>query len=182
MKKFFSRIGLYFWRIYRLALGPERQEMLLVNDLVKLHRDAGWRYGLFEQDKLLRTGFEVTDGVFRTFNYFVADQHFHCRVTVLEDFPEEYTEELFVLASHFNNLLNQGVVVVHTEDRSIEYQMKQNILVPLLNTGELYFQIRSHFNVFKDVYTGFHRLITEREAPAIIIADLLRSKEKDSSE
>ena len=181
MKGFFIKSGFYFRRLYRLSVSAERQETMLVNDILKLHRDAGWRFGYFEADKLVRSGFEVAPGISLVYYYQVSDNHFHCRVRVLEEFPEESTEQLFILAAHFNNLLNHGVVVVDADDHFVEYQVKQSILLPLLYTGELYNQIMQHFNGSKDIHTSFLRLIEEHEAPAIIIADLLRSRQKDSA-
>ncbi len=46
-------------------------------------------------------------------------------------------------------------------------------------SGELYNQLIKHYDISKDIYAAYQRLIIEQEAPAIIIADLLREKEED---
>jgi len=55
------------------------------------------------------------------------------------------------------------------------------LLIPLLYTGELHAQIISHYNISKDIFAGFQRLIEENEAPAIIIADILKKKDTETS-
>jgi len=39
-----------------------------------------------------------------------------------------------------------------------------------------------HYNTSKDIYSAFQRLIIEQEAPAIIIADLLKNYEEKDDE
>lgn len=108
----------------------------------------------------------------------IYDGFFHCRVKILEEFPTELTTDLFILAAHFNNVLNNGVVVVNVHSEYVEYHQKKDLLVPLLYTGEVYGQLMQHHTTSKEIYAAFQRLIIEQEAPAIIIADLLKKKQE----
>lgn len=83
--------------------------------------------------------------------------------------------DIFVLAAHFNNLLNIGTVVINVKGGYVEYCQKRELLIPLLYTGDIYQQMVRHYNVTKDIYSAFNRLVEEQEAPAIIIADLLKN-------
>jgi len=100
---------------------------------------------------------------------------------MFNDFPIELTTEFFILAAHFNNLLNNGVVRVRvsTERRYVDYCDRRDILMPLLYIGELYGQLVRHYQTSKDVFWAFQKLVEENEAPAIIIADLLRKIEEE---
>jgi hypothetical protein len=55
--------------------------------------------------------------------------------------------------------------------------MNYSILLSLLYNSEIHKQLNEHYNASKGVYAAFQRLVKENEAPAIIIADLLRSFE-----
>ena len=112
----------------------------------------------------------------------IYDGSFHCRINILEDYPIELTTDLFILAAHFNNLLNNGVVIVNVQSRYVEYHQKRDLLIPLIYTSETYGQLMRHYNTSKDIYAAFQRLIIEQEAPAIIIADLLKENEANDKE
>jgi len=86
---------------------------------------------------------------------------------------------LFILAAHFNNLLNNGTVKVNTEDLFVEYMVKRDVLIPLLYPEEIHHQIVRHHYTSNDIYWAFKKLVEENEAPAIIIADLFRKKENE---
>jgi hypothetical protein len=173
-----NKIRFYLKRIFRLALSYEKKEAILWSDLKKLHIDAEWRHGIYEKDKYIETTFEIADGLGGAFYYMVYDSCFHCRIKIMENYPTELTTDLFILAAHFNNLLNNGIVIVNVNSNYIEYHQKRDLLVPLLYTGEIHDQIIRHYKTAKDIYAAFQRLVTENEAPAIIIADLLNKNEK----
>jgi hypothetical protein len=177
--KSLSAIKFYFQRVYRLTLSPKKQQDVVWNDLIKLHKEANWKSGVFEKDKYIETTFTFKKGKYGTFYYMIYDGFFHCKVKILETFPLELTTDLFVLAAHFNNLLNEGVVIVNTESQYVEFYLKKDLLINLLYSGELYNQLIKHYDISKDIYAAYQRLIIEQEAPAIIIADLLREKEED---
>ena len=173
-----ERVKFFFQRIYRVSLSYPRQEVLVWQDLKKLHLQADWRHGIFEREKTLETTFEINEGVDATFRYMIHGSFLHSRVRVLEDFPAEMATEFFILATHFNNLLQSGVVIVDAHARNIEYSDKKELLVHLLYNGEIYNQITQHYNISTDLYSAFQRLLLEQESPAIIIADFLKSKER----
>jgi hypothetical protein len=56
------------------------------------------------------------------------------------------------------------------------------LLIPLLYNGEIHGQLTRHYNTSKDIYSAFQRLVIEQEAPAIIIADLLKENETKDDE
>jgi len=172
-----NKIKFYLQRIYRLALSFKKQEELVWKELKKLHADADWKHGVYEKEKYIESIFELGKEQGGAFYYLIYDGSFHCRVKILEDYPVELTTDLFILAAHFNNLLNNGVVIVNVQSRYVEYHQKRDLLIPLLYTSETYGQLMRHYNTSKDIYAAFQRLIIEQEAPAIIIADLLKENE-----
>ena len=177
-----KRIKYYFKRIYRLSLNHKKKEEIFWKDLKKLHADVEWPSGVYEKEKYIETAFGIGDDRAEFFYYMVYDGYFHCRVKVLDAYPVELTTELFILAAHFNNIMNYGVVVVNVDSGFVEYHLKNNLLLPLLYHGEIYNQIITHYDISKEIYFAFQRLVVEGEAPAIIIADLLRKIDDDSKE
>ncbi len=182
MKEILKYVGYYLRRVYRLSLSHKCYEDMLWADLKKFHAEAAFNSGVFEKEKSIETHFEIAENKLEKFYYQVFDGCYHCRVKILHEFPTEYAIEVFVLASHFNNILSYGNVVINVKSNYVEYHYKRELLLPLLYNAELYNQLVMHFNTAKDVYWAFNRLIEEQEAPAIIMADLLRNKENKDKE
>jgi hypothetical protein len=177
-----NKVKFYLQRIYRLALSFKKQEETVWRELKKLHADADWKHGVYEKEKYIETIFELGKEKGQAFYYMIYEGCFHCRVKILEDYPRELTTDIFILATHFNNLLTEGVVKVNVKNHYVEYHQKRDLLIPLLYTSETYDQLRQHYNTSKDIYAAYQRLIIEQEAPAIIIADLLKENEENDKE
>ena len=177
-----KRLLAYLRRVYRLSLNRSKQENLVWKDLIKLQAEADWKHGIYEKEKYIETIFSIAKNKGERYFYMVADGYFHCRVKVLDNYPIELATDLFILASHFNNLLNNGVVKVNTESLYVEYCQKIDILIPLLYKGVIYQQLIAHYNTSKDIHWAFHKLVEENEAPAIIIADLLKKIEEEEKQ
>lgn len=171
----FEKLKFYLQRIYRLSLSSQKQELLVWKDFVKLHQDAGWKSGIYEKDKTIEAYFTIGIDRMGTFDYLLHDGYLYYTVKVLEDFPTELTTDVFVLAAHINNHLSNGVVVIDVGERRVDYRKKRELLLPLLYTDDLYEQLIRHYKSSKDIYSAFNRLVEEQEAPAIIIADLLKN-------
>jgi len=181
MKSIFRFI--YFTkRIYRLACSNEKQMELLWNDLKDVHNKEDWKSGIYEKQKCIETVFNLSDGFPAVYHYSLDEGYLCSSVKVFKMFPAELTTDCFVLATHFNNMLRHGTVVVDPERQDVLFIMKQEYLIPLLYTGEIMQQIIIHHNTSEDIYRAFKRLITEHEAPAVIIGDLLKEKNKDQDD
>lgn len=163
-----DKIKFYLQRIYRLSLNYNKQEAIVWQELKKLHIEADWKHGVFENEKYIETIFELGKEKGGAFYYMIHEGMFHCRVKILENYPSDLTTEIFILAAHFNNLLKDGVVTVDVQNSYVGYSLKRNILIPLLYSGMIHNEVVRHYNVSQDIYSAFQRLIIENEAPAII--------------
>jgi hypothetical protein len=177
-----NKIKYYLQRCYRLTLSYQKQEEVVWEALKELHADAGWKHGIYEKEKYVETAFEISEGKGGLFYYMIYDRCFHCRVQILEDYPVELTTDLFILASHFNNVLNSGVVIVNPNSQYVEYHQKRELVMTLLYTDQICSQMDRHFLTSKEIYLAFQRLVTEQEEPAIIIADLLKELDAKNDE
>jgi hypothetical protein len=169
-------------KIYRISLHHKKQESLVWKDLKQTHHKSEWKSGVYEKERYIETVFTISEEKAASFYYFIHEGSLHCRVKVLENFSPEITTDIFVLASHFNNLLVNGIVKVDAVNQYVEYDQKLDLLVLLLYRGEIKRLISTHYFTAKDVSAAFDRLITEQEAPAIIIADLLKKKESKNQD
>ena len=168
------KIIAYLKRVYRLSLTFKKQEEMVWNDLKKHHENHEYQSGVFEKDRYIESFFQINDDKSFAFYYAIFENKFNCRVKVLDTFDEELTSDIFILATHFNNLLNNGNVLINVDNNYVEYVVKTDLLIPLLYKGEIENQITRHYNTTRNVYKAFQRLINEQEVPAIIIADLLK--------
>lgn len=178
MRNLYFRLTVYFDKIIKLTRGYKQFENFVWKDLIRLHKSENWHYGVFESDKYINTTFGIAENKSAQFYYLVCEGSFHCRVTIIEDYPVDVTTELFILAAHFNNILNRGVVIVNVEYRFVEYHVKSDLVVNVIYPGEIHSQIVKHHKAATDIYWAFNKLLVENEEPAIIIADLLKMKQE----
>ena len=172
-------ITIFLTRIYRSVLPSSAHEEIVWKDLKNLFDKMQWRFGVFEKEKHIESSFEIDKDISSTFHYMIYNENHHCRTLVANKYPTHLTSNIFILASHFNNLLQTGRVKINVDDQYIEYHTKCDLLLPLLYPGELRSQITRHYGVSKDIYWAFQKLIFENEEPPIIIADLLKMKETE---
>ena len=171
-----KKLKFYLKRVYRLALSFKKQEEIVWSDLKKLHAEIDFKSGVYEKEKYIETFFQIGDEKVGRFFHMIYDGYFDCRVKILDRFPVDLTSDIFILATHFNNLISNGAVLVNVNNNYVEYRQKREWLIPLLYTHEIYGQLNNHFTMSKDIYEAFQRLVENKEAPAIIIADLLKEK------
>lgn len=176
--KLWHNLKFYFQNIYRLSLSKEKQENVLWEDIKEVFKKTDFKHGVYEKEKYIELVFEIGDNKVAIYYYIISDGYYQCRVKIIEDFPEEVTSELFIMATHFNNILNHGVVVIDVENKYVGFHQKTEILIPLLYKGETYDQLLLHYSTSKDIYWAFQKLVEENEEPAIIIADLFEMKRK----
>ena len=176
-----KKLKFYLKQIYRLALSFEMQEEIVWTDLKKLHAASNWQSGIYEKEKSIESFFQIGDEKGERFFYAIFDGYFDCRVRILDQYPVDLTSDIFILATHFNNLLTNGVVLVNVNENYVEFRQKREWTIHLLYPSQIYSQLSNHFSASKDIYTAFQRLVDVREAPAIIIADFLKEKEKENN-
>jgi len=174
-----KKLKFYLKQIYRLALSFKKQEEIVWSDLKKLHAEIDFKSGVYEKEKYIETFFQIGDEKVGRFFHIIYDGYFDCRVKIIDRFPIDLTSDIFILATHFNNLLTNGVVLVNVNENYVEFRQKREWTIHLLYPNEIYGQLSNHFSASEDIYNAFQRLVDVREAPAIIIADFLKEKENE---
>ena len=176
----FRKIKFTFRRIYRL-LNINKSEHYAWIELLKYHKNSGWRYGQFDNDKHIECGFKVDDTNFVDFNYALNSGRLTFRSTILHRFDEEIINDVLVLASHFNGLLNFGTVKVSVKYNYVEFFYSRDLITYSLFPGEISSDTDTHFKLTKDCFWSFTNLIETGEDPVFVFSELLRRKEEEGN-
>lgn len=178
----YHNIKYYLRRLYRLSVSMNKWDDLVWNDLKELHLDANWNSGVHERDKVITCHFAINDTKGLQYIHFIHNGNFNVRVTLVDEFEEEFINEMFILTTHINNIIARGLVTINPTNRSVTYTDYDPLIIPLLYSGDIYDRIIRHYNLSKIVYAAFNRLLYEGEPPAIIIADMLKENEEKNTQ
>ena len=113
-------ITIFLTRIYRSVLPSSAHEEIVWKDLKNLFDKMQWRFGVFEKEKHIESSFEIDKDISSTFHYMIYNENHHCRTLVANKYPTHLTSNIFILASHFNNLLQNGTVKIKGKNIMIE--------------------------------------------------------------
>jgi hypothetical protein len=173
----FQKIKFTFQRMYRL-LNVKNASHFVWIDLIKYHKSSGWNFGQFYNEKYIECGFKVDDINFVEFNYSVTPEKLTFRATILQGFDEEITNDILVLASHFNGLLPFGVVKVSIKYNYVEFVYSRDLLIYSLFPGEIGTDTENHFKFTKDCFWSFRSLIETGDDPVFVFSEFLRRNEE----
>lgn len=175
---FFNKIKFSSQRIYRI-LNVKKSTDFVWKELIKFHKNSGWNFGQFDNDKRLASSFKVDDTNYVDFNYVVSSDTLTFRATILPSFDEEITNDILVLASHFNGLLSFSVVKVSVKYNFVEFIYSRDLLTYSLFPGEINSDTDTHFCLTKDCFWSFNNLIETGDDPVFVFSELLRRKEEE---
>lgn len=176
MRSLLRRIKFTFQRIYRLFNVKNASHYVWI-DLIKFHQSSGWNFGQFDKEKYIECGFKVDDTNHVDFNYSVSSGRLTFRSTILQRFDEEITNDILVLASHFNGLLSFGVVKVSVKYNYVEFIYSRDLLTYSLFPGEIESDTDTHYKVTEDCFWSFTNLIETGDDPAFVFSEFLRRME-----
>lgn len=178
MRSFFRKIKFIFQRIYRL-LNVKNASHYVWIDLIKFHKSSGWNFGQFDNDTHIECGFKVNDTNYVDFNYAVSSGMLTFRSIILQRFDEEITNDILVLASHFNGLLRFGVVKVSVKCNYVEFIYSRDLLTYSLFPGEIDSDTDTHYKLTEDCLWSFTNLIETGDDPVFVFSEFLRRKEEE---
>lgn len=176
-KLFYNKIKFTSQRIYRI-LNVNKSADFVWKELIQLHKKEGRNFGQFEKDKLIKMLFEVYETNRIDFNYSVNSGNLIYRAIILESFDEEMTNDILVLSSHFNGLLNFGLVKVSVKYNYVEFVYSRDVLIYSLFSGEIDSDTDTHYSLAKDCLWSFTNLIETGEDPVFVFSEFLRRKEE----
>jgi hypothetical protein len=173
----FSKIKFLLQRVYRVFTFSKTNNYVW-KDLIKYHKRSGWRFGQFDNEESIECSFKIDDTNYVTFKYTVDSDKLFFSSTILQSFDEEHTNDILVLASHFNNLLNFGVVKVSINYNCVDFVYTRDLLSYSLFSGEIDGDTIVHFNLTKDVFWSFNNMIQTGEDPVFVFSELMKRREE----
>jgi hypothetical protein len=179
---FFYKIKYNLKRIYRILNVKKRSEFVW-KDLIKYNLEQGWRFGQFETEKRIENRFNLDENNLITFNYTVTDHRLEFNAIILKSFDEERTNDILILASHFNGLLNFGLVKVNIKYNYVSFVYSGDLLTYMLYPQEIENDCFDHYDLTKDCVWSFYRLMETGEDPVFVFSELLqRNDEKNNDD
>jgi len=163
---------------FRISFNYNRQEELVWNDLKEYHKIQEYNSGVFEKEKTIESEFPILEEKFLKFTYFTQNGKLHFTSLILNKYDPDIASEVFILATHFNNILNEGSVIVHPNHLCVQFVLKTSYIANIVYPADKHRYTKMHYDSSIDVFWAFVKLVTEKEDPAIIIADLLRKKKE----
>jgi len=173
-----KRIINFLRTCYRAALSKKSHQAVVWEYLKAHHLSERWHSGIYEHEKKIESRFNIDGNSNVRFFYVVEEDVFHCRCRLFETFDPEMTTDVFVLATHFNNMLKFGKIIVEPNNNIIDYIINSKLITFIANPEDIGWQIAGHFQIAQDAFWAFGKLLDEGEEPAIIIADLIRLNDK----
>jgi hypothetical protein len=180
MKTSFIKAKNIFRRIYRIVTISKSSKHVW-KELIKYHKTSGWRFGQYDNDSHVECSFRVDETNSVDFTYSVHSDNLQFRSIILQRFDEELTNDILVLASHFNGLLHFGVVKVSVKYNFVEFVYSRDLLTYSLFSGEISSDTDTHFRLAKDCFWTFTNLIETGDDPVFIFSELLRRKEEENN-
>lgn len=169
----------YFQKVFRLWTNPSKRKGIVWEDLKKAYIKLDWEHAVYEDKKGIESHVHITDEHTAIFIYQFEDNYLLYRSLFFFDYPEELVTDLFVLATHINNVLKFGMVRINLKDKCVEFTFKEDVVKSFLYPEDIEFNIVQQLRVLNEtIFPSFYRLIYEDEKPAIIIADLMRAVKK----
>lgn len=160
-------------KCYRVNLNQEKRKKMLWKDLIKLHKNENWNYRIHDNTWCMESLIQNNKNQINRYFYSIYKDKFYSQVKVIYDFPEDLTTNLFILATHINNILNEGIIHINIENKYIEYSKSENIIVPLIHQQALKNQIILHYSASQKIQWAFEELINRNEEPVLIFAELM---------
>jgi len=163
---------------FRISFNHNRQEELVWRDLKDYHKTQEYNSGVFEKEKTIESVFPISETKSLKFTYFTQNGKLHFTSLILNKYDPDIASEVFILATHFNNILNEGSVIVHPNHLCVQFVLKTSYIANIVYPADKHRYTKMHYDSSIDVFWAFVKLVTEKEDPAIIIADLMRMKEE----
>ena len=177
--KFMKKIRQWFKNSKIVNLDAKDKEIALWEKLKAFLEFKKYRFGAFEREKTCEVQLEILENYFKKYYYSIDENELHLRVQIVEEYPIEQATEIFVLASHLNNILRVGKVTINVKYNYVEYHVSKNSLLFLLDEKQLVAFISSHYSVSQTLFFAYYQLINQGIPPVEIISDLLNSNDEE---
>lgn len=177
--KFMKKIRQWLKKSRAVNLDAKSQEIRVWKQLKEFLEYKKYRFGAFESEKTCEVQLEIIEDYYKTFYFTINNNELHLRVKIFDEYPIDKATDIFVLASHLNNVLKTGKIKVNVKYNYVEYYIRKNIVLFLLEDNELLETIYTHHSTSITLFYSFFRLIENDTPPVEIISDILKANEDE---
>ena len=177
--KFMKKIRQWLKKSRAVNLDAKCQEIRVWKQLKEFLEYKKYRFGAFESEKTCEVQLEIIEDYYKTFYFTINNNELHLRVKIFDEYPIDKATDIFVLASHLNNVLKTGKIKVNVKYKYVEYYIRKNIVLFLLEDNELLETINTHHSTSITLFYSFFRLIENDTPPVEIISDILKANEEE---
>ena len=177
VKIYYYKLTFFIRRIYRL-INKKNTSHFVWKELINYHATKGLKFGQYEKEKQIVCSYKMNDNHSANFDYYLYDGELYFRSIILSSFDDERTHDVLLLASHFNNLINFGIVKVNMRDNSISLNYSRDLLTFSLFPKEIAHNITRHCNLTLDCFWAFDTLIKTGDDPVFVFSELMRRIEE----
>jgi hypothetical protein len=156
--------------------------VIVWDELIDLYKKVGWHFGQFENEQYIETSFQNVDGSIVKFHYRVTTNNLLFKVIVLSIFHEDRTNDIMVLDSHFNGLLNFGKVKVSLKYNYVAFEYSGDLVPYMFYPCEIHSDISTHYFLAKDCIWAFSNLVETGDNPVFVFSSFLKQKEENVNE
>lgn len=170
-----DKIKKFLRNTYRLMLSDKGQLNCIWSDVKRLYKENNWKYSIIEHpdEQIVQVVFEMEDKVFFEFETILKDHILTTRTLLPWNYDEDLAQEVFILATHLNNLYRYVKVHVFAETREIGLSMVAHYKTAMIDPSMAKLLLNLVYETAADVNWAYRRLLETREPPALIFAEFL---------
>jgi len=161
-------------KVYRL-LRAKKSSDFVWNDLKQTMEKEKFHNGVFESNKCIELQFNNNDKSIGT--YFISIYEESNTITgvtnIVDSYDVDRTIDLFVMASHFNSKLNNGVVTINTESLNISFVVTGDLFSHSIYPEKSLKLVEYLYHISSDLRWAFNRLLTTDLDPVFVFSELL---------
>lgn len=166
-------------KIYRL-LKVKKRGIIVWQELIALHKSQNWHFGQFENDNYILTTFLLNGENAHQFKYEITDYTLEYQTYILNEFEDDKTTDLMILASHLNSMYQFGKVNVNIKNNYVEFVYSGDLMTYTLYSSEINNDISMHYNIAKNCHWAFSNLLATDEDPVFVIAELVKKLDDEA--
>ena len=170
-----EKIKKFVRNTYRLLLSDKGQQNCIWSDVKRLYKEKNWKYSIIEQPdvRVVQVVFQIEDKVFFEFETILTENELTVRTLLPWNYDEDMAQEVFIMATHLNNLFRYSKINVFPESREVGIQVVAHQTMALVNIHTAQQLLNLVYETAADVNWAYRRLLETREPPALIFAEFL---------
>ncbi len=147
--------------------------------LLKMHKNAGFHHGVYQKEKTIQTSYSNEQEASNKYIYQLEKDQVIYRGVILTSFDVSLTNDILVLCSHLNSIINFGLIRPDVKNNYVEFIFKVDQVVYCIDHERLHIDTRRHIQVIEDLSQVFNDLVTSGDDPVFVFSTFMRQLETE---